>query len=176
MNARRKPVKPRTRLQFGLTTFFVAITLICVGLGILSNTKRRNRAIAELVRRRHGSIVFQHQHDKGIVIPAGSPVTSDYLHYVGVSDKFIGNGNLIMVTEVDTTQPNYDAPPPGPAWLRSLLGDDYAQTVYRLSLESCNDDDLAPHRNAAESEAIKTGRRTAIHESRFLTLGQDEES
>jgi hypothetical protein len=33
--------------------------------------------------------------------------------------------------------------PPGPAWLRPLLGDDYFQTVYSINVQSCSDDDLA---------------------------------
>ncbi len=71
-----------------------------------------------------------------------------------------------MVTEVDTTQPNYDAPPPGPAWLRSLLGDDFAQTVYSLSLESCNDDDLALIATLPKMKRLRLGG-----ERRFTSQG-----
>jgi hypothetical protein len=79
------------------------------------------------------------------VIPAGTPITNDNFRYIGTRRVAVTtiNGALTDVTTEDITRPDYDASPSGPAWLRSLIGDDYFQTVYSLSVIGCDDNDLA---------------------------------
>src|SRR5262245_19884888 len=132
----------RRLLQFDLTTFLIGITLLCIWLGFLANAASRQTALLELVRQRKGSVVFQHQHDAEIVIPAGTPVTAENYREFGRQRKVvIEKGTPTLIEEI--RKPNYDAPPPGPAWLRPVVGDDFFQSVYSLNLMSCNDDDLA---------------------------------
>ncbi len=136
---------PKRRwFQFGLRTFLVAFTLLGIWLGVIAQRAAQQRRAIEAIRSRGGQIVFQHQHDNAVVIPAGTPITGENMRVLGGSRTVaVVNGVRTFVTDVDIKLPNNDASPPGPGWLRSLLGDDHFQSVYSISVQSCSDDDLA---------------------------------
>ena len=91
------PSRPRRRwLRYSLRTLFVAVSILCIWLGLKVNAARRQReAVAALTR-------------------SGADVSFDYQ------------------TANNATS---DATPPGPAWLRKLIGDDYFTTVTLVIFE-----------------------------------------
>src|SRR5262249_2001048 len=91
------PSKLRRRwLRYSLRTLLVAVTILCVWLGLKVNSARRQReAVATLTR-------------------SGADVSFDY-------------------QTANNATP--DASPPGPAWLRNLIGDDYFTTANFVSFE-----------------------------------------
>src|SRR5262245_18603147 len=89
------PAQPRRRwLRFSLRTLLVAMTILCVWLGLKVNAARRQReAVAAIAK--SGAII---RYDYEMISVPGSPNTLGY---------------------------NPNAAPPGPAWLRGFLGEDF---------------------------------------------------
>lgn len=121
--------KPKRRwFQFGLRAFLLAFTLLSLWLGFATQRAAEQKRAIAAIRRRGGDVIYQHQYDNRIIFQPGTPV--------------VFKGRVMPWLSMGGYQINYEAPPPGPAWLRSLLGDDYFQTVYQVNMRSCNDDDL----------------------------------
>jgi len=104
----RRPV-----LRFSLRALLIAMTAICVWLGLKVNQARNNRKAIDAARSMGAFIEYAHQFPKGYGKPGSRR-----------------DGN---------------AQPPGPAWLRNLLGDEYFVSVVTVQFlkETPSDDDLA---------------------------------
>ena len=103
----------RPVLRFSLRALLIALTAICIWLGVKVNHARNNRQAIDAARSMGAFIEYAHQFPKGYGKPGSRR-----------------DGN---------------AQPPGPAWLRNLVGDEYFVSVVGLQFlkETPADDDLA---------------------------------
>ena len=98
-----EPIKRRRWLRFSLRTLLVVMTVLCVWLGFKVNAARRQKEAVEAILKAGGEIFFDYQLEP----PTGQP------------DKF----------NFDFDQ---NVSPPGPAWLREQLGEEYFREVYAV--------------------------------------------
>ena len=94
----------RRWFRYSLRTFLLVIALLCVWLGIQVNAARRQRDMVAAILRAFGEVHFDYQ-----MVPGKSGKPGDF-----VIDR--------------------NSPPPGPAWLREFIGEDYFQTAIGVSL------------------------------------------
>jgi hypothetical protein len=95
--------KPKRRwVRFSLRTLLVGMTVLCVWLGFKVNTARRQKEAVDAILKAGGEVRFDYQ-----VVPDPG-----------------GNSSLRA----------YDVTllPPGPAWLRKLIGDEYFRSVFTV--------------------------------------------
>src|SRR5262245_2921580 len=137
-------------LRFSLRTMLVLITALCIWLGFQVNAARRQREAVTVLRNAGAMIYFDYQ-----VVPE-SPTTR-----LTLGGKSIDPDQL----------------PPGPGWLRRLIGDDYFRTVVAVyfdrenaSIKKADLDELAklPH----VSLFGFTGSGTDITDKHLIALSQ----
>jgi hypothetical protein len=87
------PKRKRRWFQFSLRTLLILVTLLCIGVAIISNRAMRQKAAISAILKDGGDV--------------------DYAH------------NFPQRAE-----------PPGPAWLRKLLGDDFFATVISVTVRT----------------------------------------
>lgn len=101
---------PRRRwLQFSLRTAFVLLTIGCIWLGILAERARQQREAVEAIEALGGSVTYDFQ-----IVGVPYDGNPDPPHTV----------NRIF---------RPDADPPGPIWLRRLIGDEFFQEVVAVT-------------------------------------------
>src|SRR4051794_35850957 len=100
-------VRYRRWLQFSLRTFLVAISVLCVWLGIKVNAARRQKAAVAAIIKSGGELCFDYQ---WVPDPTGK---SSALQW----------------------DPN--AEPPAPLWLRTLLDEECFRTVTHVDFIDC---------------------------------------
>ncbi len=75
----KKP--PRRRwLRFSLRTFFIALTILCVWLSVVTTSARRQREAAEWVKEHQGDVIYDWQIDEAsgeILNPPPLPSATD---------------------------------------------------------------------------------------------------
>src|SRR5262245_10359599 len=91
--------------RFSLRTMLVLITALCIWLGFQVNAARRQREAVAAILKVGGSVKYDFQMVLNPTIP--SPLNVSYKSLK-------------------------DASPPGPAWLRHLIGDEYFQDVVEV--------------------------------------------
>lgn len=89
-------------MRFSLRTLLLAITILCIWLGLTITATRRQREAVTAIRKSGGSVGYDFQF---VVVP-GKPDWS-----------FVAD----------------HAVPPQPAWLRTLLGDDFFCDVFTVA-------------------------------------------
>ena len=95
--------KPKRRwFRFSLRTLLVLMTVLCVWIGIQVNSARRQREAVAAILKAGGTVAFDYQ-----VVRQPLPTTPGS-HWLSSDTK---------------------NSPPGPAWLRRQIGDDYFRTV-----------------------------------------------
>ena len=107
----------RRRLRFSLATLLVAVTMFCIWLGIYVNRASKQRRVVTSIEKLLGHVIYDYQIDES----GYKKVERDT------------NGKSIGL-----------ARPPGPRWLRSMLGIDYFATVtaVRFRNRKIRDNDL----------------------------------
>ncbi|HUY89570.1 MAG TPA: hypothetical protein VMV10_12620 [Pirellulales bacterium] len=105
----------RRRSQFSLKGFFVLLTVIAIWLGVTVNQAREQRAAVRAIEALGGTVVY------------------DWRLRYEYSEKY---GFAFSIDRDDD--------PPGPAWLRRLVGDDFFQNVEVVFFE-------APETNALKA-------------------------
>ncbi len=99
--------KPRRRwLRFSLRTMLLVITLLCVWLGPKIIVARRQHEAVEAILKTGGEVEFDYQ-----MVPSG--IEPDEFGYKSGADVL----------------------PPGPAWLRKIIGDEFFCDVVRVTLK-----------------------------------------
>jgi len=101
--------------RFSLRTLLLLIAVLCVWLGIQVNAAHRQKAAVEAILRAGGSVGYTYQ-----LRPDGtfrSPYPEFSLFYI-----------------------DRNAPTPGPAWLRKLIGDDYFRTAVQVQIPITDED------------------------------------
>lgn len=112
----KHPRRKRRLLQFSLRTFLVLLTVVCIWLGIKSQSVHKQREVAGLVQRLGGRLAYDYQyHDDPFSIVAPKP-------------------------------------PPGPALLRSLVGDDFFADLVEVEIDNVQDGEV---RRLAEQTTIR---------------------
>jgi len=111
----------RFRLQFGITTLLVIMTLLAVCLGIYASpAKRQGRAVKSLEK-------------------LGAEVSYDYQREVDPSDPRSSHRHSFRVN------------PPGPQWARRILGEEFFQTPDAISFKrntvALRSEELQPLKN-----------------------------
>jgi len=102
--------KPKRRwLQFSLRTLFVVVTVFCVWMGIIAKQARDQKQAVEMIRDMGGMVLYQYQVDQ------------------------FQSSRVILVTDKTTDLPF--PRPPGPEWLRRIVGDEYFFTVASIYLD-----------------------------------------
>jgi hypothetical protein len=99
-------------LTFSLRTFFILLTAFAVWLGVVVKRAREQREAVKTVRALGGSVVYDFQ-------ITGVP-------FDGAPDPPYALARFF----------HPDAEPPGPLWLRRLIGDDYFQDVVAVNFLS----------------------------------------
>ena len=86
-------------LRFSLRTLLVLVTALCIWLGIQVNAARRQREAVAAIQKAGGTVYYDYQ--------------------------------IVFETSVQWPIKSFNdsIPPPGPAWLRRQIGDDYFRTV-----------------------------------------------
>jgi len=134
--------KPRrTRLQFGLSTLLLVVTVFGVWLGIAVNKANKQRRAVAAIEKLEGRIQFDYERD--------------------------ANGQRIP-----------DAQPPGPKWLRKVLGDDYFRKVIFIDFafgtppgrSKVIDADLRCLESLPDLEAIDLDRNIAVTDQGLMHL------
>ena len=121
---------PRRRwLQFSLRTMFVVVTVLCVWLGVVVKQARDHRLAVKMILESGGTIVYEHQ--------------LSYRH---------------MPPSTGASRPMGPRLPPGPEWLRGLVGDEYFFTVTKLIL-------LGP--NFTDTSLLAVGKLTDVKSLSF---------
>lgn len=100
--------KKKKILRVSLRAFFVAFSLLCVWLGFLVNAAHRQNRVVDLVHSLGGSVGYDYQYE---------------------APEF-----KIMVDHADIGGVGPPPTPPGPKWLRELLGDHYFCDVVTVHL------------------------------------------
>lgn len=98
----------RRYLSYSLRTLFVLMTAFAVWFGVIVNRAREQREAVKAIEERGGAIIY------------------DWQESIPISVPFDPRGLVL------------DDKPPGPPWLRRLIGDDYFQKVEYVRF------DLAP--------------------------------
>jgi Leucine-rich repeat (LRR) protein len=104
-----RPERARGRLRFSLKWLLLAITAICVWLGMLTYRANRQKEAVETIGKVGGIVAYRHQWD-----------------FSGEFPQIIANRK-----------------PPGPAWLRKLIGDHYFVRADTTWLFGSGDTDAA---------------------------------
>jgi len=102
-------------LRFNVRTLLLVITVLCVWLGLQVNAARRQRNAVAAILKAGGTVYYDYQ--------------------------------IVFETSVQWPIKSFDdtKPPPGPAWLRRQIGDDYFRTVaavYFLDIATVDKADL----------------------------------
>ena len=121
--------KPRPRwLQFSLRTLFVVVTVFCIWMGFTAKRARDQRLAVEVLLELGGTVAYEHEVDG----------EGNIYDEIGVS--FSG-----IIRFVPILQPIKRPAPPGPEWLRQLMGDEffYSVAIIRLNKSQVNDLSLA---------------------------------
>jgi len=129
-----KPKSKRRWLQFSLRTLFVVVTVFCVWMGITAKRARDQRQTVEAIREMGGLVFYEHQLPDGVYTLNGP--TSIIPPFVRLDSTFLTLSD-----------------PPGPKWLRRIVGDEYFFTVAQVYL-------YGPHFTDAGLVAI--GRLTDV--------------
>ncbi|HEV7221052.1 MAG TPA: hypothetical protein VGN42_00025 [Pirellulales bacterium] len=109
----------RRWLQVRLSTLLIFVALLCMFLGWQANQARRQRHVVAVIEKLGGSVEYDYQYPAG---PWRNVLDVDY-----------------------TWDCDRSAKPPGPKWLRGLIGDEYFVRVVSANLfsaEVVSDDDL----------------------------------
>jgi len=121
------PRKPRRRwLRFSLRTLFLVTTALCVWIAIRVNSARRVRSALAAVNRAGGTAWFDYQ-----VVPGKSGKPNDFT--------------------VDS-----NAAPPGAAWLRERLGDEYFINIVGVKFDGEHSNRPIPATDLAEIAKLPT--------------------
>src|SRR5215471_13446031 len=99
--------------RFSLRTLLLLITALCVWLGIQVNAARRQRDAVAKLQKASGEIYYDYQ-----MVPQGGLMQSGVPPGIRLRDEVVFPDRL----------------PPGPAWLRKLIGDDCFPTVVAAHL------------------------------------------
>ncbi|WP_425396788.1 hypothetical protein [Aeoliella sp.] len=111
------PRRPKRRhwLQYGLRTFLVVVTLLCIAVGTLAVKARRQRQLTAAVTSVGGELRFDWQ-----------PSYADRVAQFEQWRRAMRSG----------TPPKDPEHPEGPTWLRTTLGDEYFQEIEEVKLSS----------------------------------------
>jgi len=97
------PSKPRRRwFQYSLRTLFVLVTVLCVWLAVTANRARKQRAAVGVIEGLGGRVYYDYEE-------------SDPVRWM-----------LIPAGAIKKPQP------PGPVWLRELIGEEYFVSVTQV--------------------------------------------
>ncbi len=100
--------QPRRRFfRYSLRTLFLVVTVFCIWLGIIANRARDQKHAVEVILEAGGHVMYEHQ-----IIVLG-------MHH----SRMLSPGT-----------PSYSTEPPGPEWLRQVIGDEYFFRVHSVSL------------------------------------------
>jgi hypothetical protein len=127
-------IKRRSWLRFSLRTLFLVTAILAVWLGIQVNRAANQRRAVAAVKARGGTVHYMHE---------------CYTHPMPLRDFYSGSSF------------DHQVEPPGPAWLRHLLGDEYFQDVVYISLA-----DRIASEGDADAKLI-----AALHRLEYLDLG-----
>jgi hypothetical protein len=103
----------------------VLVTILCLWFGKISIAARRQRDAVEWVKKNGGTVKYDWQPEQ--IAPKVFPIPA----------------------------PIPEAKIPGPHWLRSLIGDDYFQTVREVRLTRCNISDVLPLSDLPKVESLE---------------------
>jgi len=107
--------KPRRWLRFSLRTFFLLVTVLCVSLGLYMKQKRDQQFAVKTILDWNGKVRFDYE-------PSDRERAERALQAVHAAN--LGSPPPVFV----------DRPPPGPVWLRRLLGDHFFADVVVVEL------------------------------------------
>jgi hypothetical protein len=108
-------ISPKRFLRFSLRTLLILITVLAVWLGSKMSAARRQKEAVETMLNSGATLQYDYQMKRRV--PTTGP--------------FVPNGHVGVKLPEFTFDSN--APLPGPAWLRTKLGDDYFCTVVAVN-------------------------------------------
>jgi hypothetical protein len=107
--------KPKRRwFRFSLRMLLVAMTTLCIWLGFKVAAARRQKEAVAVTREAGGYIFFD---DEMVPIPGQPGRLAPYSAIPAIAKRSIP-----------------EPAPPGPAWLRDWLGDEYFRNIYEISI------------------------------------------
>lgn len=140
-------------LRFSLRTLLLAMTVLCIWLGMKVNAARRQEEAVKAILSLHGSVFYDYE----MVPMPGQP---DHLSPYSVLSTLSRIPALGM-----GPAPKEPPVPPGPAWLRTLLGEKYFRNVYQVSFGGqLHESDLAQFKKLPALRVLYFGRCEIIGE------------
>lgn len=120
----------RRFFRYSLRTLFVVVTVFCVWMGMIAKAARDQRLAVEAIQEAGGTVYYQHQVSVDRVSPS------------------------LSYSVLQPSWPGFD--PPGPAWLRKLIGDEYFFSVWNIILNGpkINDRDVAAVKRLTKLEIL----------------------
>ncbi|MCO6045679.1 hypothetical protein NG895_17415 [Aeoliella sp. ICT_H6.2] len=104
--------------RFGLRTFLVMVTLLCVAIGTLATKARQQRRLVAAIDRVGGEVRYDWQPDPAEQL-----------------DR-LQRQRRLQAMRAAGAAPMHADHPKGPAWLRGMVGDEYFQHVEEITLRS----------------------------------------
>ena len=128
----RQPDSPplkRRFFRYSLRTLMLVVTVFCVWLGVTAKRARDQRSAVEVIEALGGEVEYEHE-------PKRTPYEGGFIVW--------GNPNTV------------NRAPPGPEWLRGLIGDEYFFSVrlVRLSRTTTDDASLAAVARFADMKSL----------------------
>jgi hypothetical protein len=126
------PTPRRRWLSYSLRTMFVLVTVLCVWLGVYVNRAERQKRAVAWIKAHDGEVHYDYEYTQHPTEPSYFEVKVD-------------GSQLIRGFEYDKNGEEISPQPPGPRWLRDLLGMDYFATVVDAEIRDVeNEQDLPP--------------------------------
>jgi len=134
---------PKRRFfRYSLRTLFVVVTVFCVWMGITAKRARDQKQAVEAILEMGGFVFYEHQG-----VPTGQALPWTRFTY-----------SLDGPTPVD---------PPGPAWLRKLIGDEYFFRVFWIQLNRSQFRDVS----LAAISRLADVKRLALNNNKISDAG-----